>query len=224
MYNFQLFELATYVSGAEGLFYLNSVLYPGPGYNISFENGTTYYVENMANVISDLTGVRSGDDMFSRFFLPAPTSASGNRSTPTSSSSIGAPFSQPTGYPEPEIVNHGSNSIVGYYLDDSDAAVLSIISFEWPKLVGFQNLADQFLQQLKADGKKKLIIDLQGNDGGDALLAYDLFKQVCIPPWATSNSELKDTALSSRNTVGRVKHERFGSFANSRDTNPNRLS
>ena len=35
-----------------------------------------------------------------------------------------------------------------------------------------------FLNESRAAGKRRLIIDLQANGGGTILLAYDLFKQV----------------------------------------------
>jgi hypothetical protein len=42
----------------------------------------------------------------------------------------------------------------------------------------FQNTMRDFIRKSKAEGKTKMIFDLRGNGGGNAILGYDTFKQV----------------------------------------------
>lgn len=59
-----------------------------------------------------------------------------------------------------------------------DVAVLSIPTYESPDVQSFQNTMRDFIRKSKADGKTKMIFDLRGNGGGNAILGYDTFKQV----------------------------------------------
>lgn len=61
-----------------------------------------------------------------------------------------------------------------------DVAVLSVPSFVGTSEdeIPFQIVNTYFLNYAKAQGKKKLIIDVSANGGGTILQGYDLFK-VC---------------------------------------------
>lgn len=163
--------------------------YPGPETTLTFENGTTSTYPNIAQVRSSLTGVTSGEAFYQKFCNKSSplvgSSSSGSSSTeasPNVSSSDGSPIE---GYPAP-VISHPDNYIAGYYLPNSDVAVLSIPSFVGIPVPGatkqFQDVAQQFLAKSKAAGKRKLIIDVSANGGGTILLSFDLFKQVRNSP------------------------------------------
>jgi hypothetical protein len=59
-----------------------------------------------------------------------------------------------------------------------NVAILSIPSYESPNVQSFQNTMRDFIRKSKAEGKTKMIFDLRGNGGGNAILGYDTFKQV----------------------------------------------
>jgi Peptidase family S41 len=84
------------------------------------------------------------------------------------------------GYPAP-VLQHSAMLVAGYFLPNSDVAVLAIPSFD-PEVAGqgdeFQNLVTEFLALCKKEGKKKLIVDLSANLGGIILFGYDVFKQI----------------------------------------------
>lgn len=66
------------------------------------------------------------------------------------------------------------------FLNESSFAVLSVPSFsmQGPYAESFTNSVGKFLNLSREAGLQKIIIDLQGNGGGDAVLATDLFKHV----------------------------------------------
>lgn len=75
------------------------------------------------------------------------------------------------------------NLLSGYYLNETDlrdVAVLAIPSFEPDKYnmepAEFAGRATEFAIEAVRDGKKKLVIDLSGNPGGNLNLGMDLFK------------------------------------------------
>lgn len=55
---------------------------------------------------------------------------------------------------------------------------MSIPSYDAPDVQGFQNTMRDFIRKSRADGKTKMIFDMRGNGGGNAILGYDTFKQV----------------------------------------------
>ena len=68
-------------------------------------------------------------------------------------------------------------------MNDTSTGVLSIPSFEvYGDTVGtFSTTVNEFIHRSKAAGVKIIVLDLQQNAGGDALLAFDTFKQVEYP-------------------------------------------
>jgi hypothetical protein len=166
--------------------------YPGSQTSVKFENGTTITIDNLARVTQDFTGISSGTDVYTKYFsisddmsidLMNGKNLSSDPRFPSSKvahadkkQDIAAP-----GYPKP-ILRMSTNEAGGYYLEDpgyTDVAVLAVYSF-----VGgdgqqeFQNVTRGFLSQAKADGKKKLIIDVSANAGGTIWLGYELFAQL----------------------------------------------
>ncbi|KAL9109652.1 MAG: hypothetical protein Q9227_005689 [Pyrenula ochraceoflavens] len=70
--------------------------------------------------------------------------------------------------------------ITGYLLHENSTAVLSIPSFYAPDSVtedDFSQTISDFLAKSVSNGMTKVLIDLQGNTGGDTFLAIDTFKQ-----------------------------------------------
>jgi hypothetical protein len=86
------------------------------------------------------------------------------------------------GFPAPVIAGP-LNLINGFYIDAAgyeDVAVLQVPNFVASNSaeVPFQRLTQDFIPKALADGKTKLIIDLQANGGGTVLQGYDMFKQL----------------------------------------------
>lgn len=171
-------------------------IYPGANTTLTFANGTSVTNQNFARVLQDFTGIQSGADIYRTFFTPpadvpwmvgelvSSLEAASTTATPTSTSastptSTGIPA---PGYPSP-IVREMNNLNGGYYLSGEgyeDVAVLNVASFvgSIADEIPFQSVNTYFLQRARADGKKKLIIDLSANGGGTILQGYDLFKQL----------------------------------------------
>ncbi|KAF2641563.1 peptidase S41 family protein [Massarina eburnea CBS 473.64] len=176
---------------ASGVTYLGSFRtgsYQGPNTTMSFANGTTKSTMNLAVVIKDFAGVDNGPSFFKKFCSgPSPPSSSSSSATSSASATATATrtasstsTASPSGYPTPVVVNPNL-SIAGYHLNDTgynDLAILSIPSYESPDVQRFQNVMRDFIRMSKAAGKTKLIFDLRGNGGGNAILGYDSFKQV----------------------------------------------
>ncbi len=175
------------------------VFYPGDNTTISFENGTTTTISNTAMVISDFTGVDSGEAFFEKFcnleesLAPAPTSSV--EPSPTSST-IPTPTVMP-GYPSP-VAQDAAGSIAGYFLEDDDfaeVAILSIPTFSIPDFSGIQKALEDFLSLCKEQAKKKLIVDVQGNPGGVLVLAFEVFGQLLpgLEPLIAQNLRAHET-------------------------------
>ncbi|KAH6637724.1 hypothetical protein C7974DRAFT_355539 [Boeremia exigua] len=159
--------------------------YQGPNTTMEFANGTTFNQMNVAVVFGNFTGVNSGQTFFQQFCTgpkpvsqitqPAPTPSGNRTTTPTAT-----PTPSQIGYPKAEILNPNL-SIGGYYINGTgydNVAVLSIPSYDSPDVQSFQNVMRDFIRMCKAQGKTKMIFDMRGNGGGNAILGYDTFKQV----------------------------------------------
>jgi len=80
------------------------------------------------------------------------------------------------GYPDPQIQSE-DGTVAGYYLDSHpDVAVLTLSTF---LAFDFSEVVSKFLNASSGfDMKKKLVIDVSANGGGNIILAFDLFKQL----------------------------------------------
>ena len=178
-------------------------------YTYQFSNGSVSYFDNFA-VLSpglDFTGVDSGQALFDLVDLPPTTEASVTAAATTSSSSIPTATSSATattvtslaGYPSPVVI-HSEGYTSGYFLDNTSTAVLAV--------QGFTDTAEQasadteqqavvrdFLAECRKAGMTQLIIDLQGNGGGDVFVAYDMFKQLFPPLEPFGASRMRATPL-----------------------------
>lgn len=188
----------TFSGGGRGRY-----IYSGPTTTLTFSNGTTNNYTNFARVLKNFDGVQSGDDLYNTYFtypasdrdtdgqdysnitatitsVAASTATSAASATSTSMAVTTTTTLAAPGYPSP-VLRHSLNLNAGYYLDsEPDVAVLSVNSF-----VGtgddsveqeFQQVNQQFIQEAKAAGKTRLIIDVGANSGGTILQGYDLFK------------------------------------------------
>ena len=160
----------------------------------------------MLSSLVTFSGIKTGDDAFNAFCWTTTSPAT------TASSTVPEPAPEPTetsippalpttpGYPYPAI-KHSADSIAGYYLNDTgytDVAVLRVADFEPqndalynPQTYQqeFQMVEQKFLEACTQLGKKKLIIDLQGNPGGFIDSGTDFFAQLfpTEPPNSKSN-------------------------------------
>ncbi|ODA78334.1 hypothetical protein RJ55_05715 [Drechmeria coniospora] len=194
-YNSMFFEKATFAySGIKGAFSagsgIASIVYQGPNTTFSFTDGTTLAVENKANIVGDMAGVTDGSSFYLKFCdpfasrRPKKTKSSGttgkatsNEHTKRATDNRGALV---RGYPQPTVSSPDGN-VSGYYLAGKgleDVAVISLLSFKSNDRVRFQASVREFFRQSVAAGKTKLVIDLQGNDGGFSFLGYDFFRQL----------------------------------------------
>lgn len=214
-YNTIFAELAqATVQQGSGVFTTPGV-YPGPSTTLKFVNGTSRVIHNLAAVKRNLTGIRTGNDMYSSFCNPSSTAvvilsatslATQSTMTPqTFSKASPAPVPTSPGYPYP-VVKHSGNFVAGYFLNTTaheNVAILSIPSFD-PESVGgqlqFQQVVQKFLAEAKQANKTKLIVDLQANGGGVINLGLDTFAQLfpSIPP----NTQGEEAATVGLNILG----------------------
>ncbi|KAF2726946.1 hypothetical protein EJ04DRAFT_547474 [Polyplosphaeria fusca] len=152
---------------ASGVTFLGSFRtgrYQGPNTTISFANETTNTLINIAVVIGNFSGVDSGRALFDKFCNgPRPTTNTTATATRTTTATSVSTSSQ-TGYPQAAVI-HPNLSLGGYFLDDAGYNL-------------FQDTMRDFIRESVRQNKTKLIVDLRGNGGGNAILGYDSFKQL----------------------------------------------
>ena len=151
-----------FADGTTGIFFGNST-------TLEFANGTVTTYNNTATSTNDFSNVDSGLAFYEAF-------CTGNVSETTATTPDPRAL-----YPFTKIVDD-TGSIAGYFLNDtnSDTAVLSIQTFATgmaPSRSAQQTLTT-FLEACRSASKTNLIIDLSSNNGGNALLPFDFFKQV----------------------------------------------
>ena len=188
--------------------------YPGAKTIVTFANGTTTPYDNYATVGADLLeGVETGEDAYNSWIwlTDAPAAATSSvpvepNPEPTSSETtrISKPLPTVPGYPYPAI-KHSADSIAGYFLNDSDfkdVAVIRVDGFDAsddprfdPKTYQeeFQMVEQKFLEACAQLGKKKLIVDLQGNGGGYIDSGTDFFAQLFPTQAPNSKSNMRAT-------------------------------
>ena len=147
--------------------------------SLTFANGTTSNVGITAELVhsaaQDLPHNSTG---YYKYLKPTTTASSPGSSTETPKHS-----NLPLGpaYPSP-IVKHDFNFIQGFFLNEtenSDVAVLSVPSFfalGESNITEFTMTADKFLKKSRSAGKRRLIVDIRNNGGGDVDLGYNLFQ------------------------------------------------
>ncbi|KUJ18450.1 uncharacterized protein LY89DRAFT_615243 [Mollisia scopiformis] len=174
-----------------------SWIYPGPNTTITFANGTAFTVFNKAAVIGDFSGVTDGNSFYQKFCMGTPTTTVNSTTTSvatpsTTSSATSTAVVSAIGYPLPVVIS-SDQQVSGYYLPNSTVAVLSMISFDPTVPIQFQQVVQKFLASAKADGKKKLIVDLAANGGGLILQGYDTFRMLFPQIVQDGNTRFRDT-------------------------------
>ncbi|KAI1748140.1 hypothetical protein F4782DRAFT_384659 [Xylaria castorea] len=106
---------------------------------------------------------------------------------------------------QPDLSTTGGGYLSGYFLRDSSIAVLSIPSFDeyGDAINSFQRTVQAFIQQARAAGMTKVVIDVQQNVGGQPLLAIDAFQRFFpnIQPFAGSRMRAHYAANVMGSTV-----------------------
>ena len=225
-------------AAADGPF-VNPQIYDGPETVFQFANGSNATFDNLAMIPSShpFTNVTDGPSFFNKFcqgpgFLP--TRTNDKRAASSTPASL-LPFRTATGYPKPVIVQ-SSLQFQGYFLDDndySDVAVLVTPGFhatigpgtnETNQYIESQKMLWSFFASCRNAGKKKLVIDLRGNQGGFVDLGFELFKQLfpSIEPYGASRyraseafqvfSEALADVVGNSNSIPRVNYTNYTSF------------
>ncbi|CAI6329246.1 unnamed protein product [Periconia digitata] len=164
----------SFTGGGRGRF-----VYPGATTTLKFANGSSYTMENYASVWQTFRGIATGEDLANKFFTYSATAAASAQAVHAEADDV-----TPAAPGFPKAVVPGPGGIInGFYIDSpghKDVAVLQVINFvtvdSWEE--PFQQTSQKFFAKALADGKTKLIIDLQANGGGTILQGYDLFKQL----------------------------------------------
>jgi len=196
LYNNVFYELAQVSLGSSGTVTgmftgggRGRYVYPGDTTTLKFANGSEYTMQNYARPSINLRGINSGEDIAKKWFSWG-TANDGTASVKTtesdkpeiiSTAAVNAAGSAP-GYPVP-IVAGPVNLINGFFIDSPGYEHVAVLSI--PNFVGavqyenwFQQTTQEFIPKALAEGKTKLILDVQANGGGTILQGYDLFKQL----------------------------------------------
>ena len=164
-----------YFSGSARFGYI----YPGTNTTIGFKDGTSRTFTATSKVLADFSGVTDGESAYKKFCNPNPPAAPEVVATTTASPLVAPTATPAPGYPIPDVIS-SDHVVSGYFLnstENSDVAVLSMLSFEPSVPAEFQATVQQFLADAKAAGKKKIVIDVSANGGGYILQGYDTFRQ-----------------------------------------------
>lgn len=228
LYNNVFYELAQVSLGASGsgtgMFTgggRGRWVYPGATTTLKFANGTESTMQNSAHVSISFRNINSGEDLAAKWFSwGSPGDFSNIDAQNAQKESIeeistfaldGATAAAP-GFPTP-VIPGPMNLINGFYIEGEgyeDIAVLQVPNFVGSSSAAlqFQRLSQQFIPKALADGKTRLIIDLQANGGGTILQGYDLFKQLFpnLEPYGASRFR----AIEAVDLIG-VAYSEFGS-------------
>lgn len=188
------------ILGVSDVFSAGATFYPGDNLTITFENGTSPINDNWYAfyINSDYTGpLRTGGDFYNYFVLgllpasynevPLPqvfnyTFASGEDLADYTVANWSG--TTQNAYPsDPITVQAGLAAgglggwVTGYVFDDISTGVLSIPSFDQygQDVASFYAAVSFFLGNISETNTQKVIVDLQGNAGGNILLALTTF-------------------------------------------------
>lgn len=212
-----------------------STFYPGDSLKFTLQNGTEIKTQwlALANIPFNAPQINSSQDFYDFFvtneipaddlddfdyggdssdFSKRENPSANDQDPPKTNSWSNSAYPSKADVHQPDLGTGGY--ITGYFLRDSAIAVLSIPSFEMTAqaISSFSTTIGLFISESKKAGMKKVIIDLQQNQGGEALLATDAFKQFfpSIEPYGGSRLRAFDssdalgrtyTSYTSRNNV-----------------------
>ncbi|KAG4412855.1 hypothetical protein IFR04_014016 [Cadophora malorum] len=228
---------AQVIQGMPSIWGGGSTFYPGEELVIGFENKTTVTTPWKGIFLGDseTRPLETGGDFYNSFVLgwwpasydpePLPEDeedeedeSSAVTSSQTSPTATSTAIPSPTAwnnaaYPSPDIAQEnlgtfGGGFLSGYFLQDN-IAVLSIPSFqEFGDTVDeYSSVVGRFISTAHSRGMKKVVIDLQRNFGGDALLAIDTFRHFFpkIDPYGGSRLRAQPAA----NVMGKAMTDYF---------------
>lgn len=158
--------------------------WPGAAsYTLKFANGTSFDVETSAVWPSRNGPMRykNGQELFSTSCLTTQEEkvfGTHPRGGPPNHAHL--PPGGPEAFPQPFVHHPETGSLQGYFLDSlglADVAVLQIPHFRVENDVkGLTETVVHFLTELAAKNVTRLVIDLSGNNGGEVVPAFHLFK------------------------------------------------
>ncbi|CAO2658759.1 Nn.00g064820.m01.CDS01 [Neocucurbitaria sp. VM-36] len=182
--------------------------FDGNSTDVTWTNGTSASVLNIATTQFDFSRVSDGASFFQQFCTGAISGASSSSASTKNFISRAAPGPVPriptgiyhrrnkrqtiptSGTYASAVAEASSGVVAGYFLNGDgydDIAVLKIISFSNPEPSSidetefnneFQATVQSFLEQATSEKKSKLIIDLRENGGGNTNLLLDAFMQL----------------------------------------------
>ncbi|KAJ5539423.1 hypothetical protein N7513_007755 [Penicillium frequentans] len=215
-----------------GLF-SNPAIWPGANHTLHYANGTSQVVKTVLEV-KDWQW-KSGKSLYNHWCLPSSNSKRSLSSLKVSKRSSDS--KGPSGYPTPQSSTLDF-SVMSFFPESSnlkDAAVLAIPTFEW--VFGQPDvLARDFIVKAAKEGKKKMIIDLQGNGGGLISAGWNLFRLFfpdqevysatrfraheginfigeAVARLPINNSDIKDNILNWKENVTPDQKDGFSSWA-----------
>ncbi|KAF7532411.1 hypothetical protein G7054_g8000 [Neopestalotiopsis clavispora] len=204
-----------------------ATFYEGHWLNFTFANGTTLPTPWVAIYTNtEFTGpLTTGGDYFNYFVLgfvppsidevPLPPMWNYTASDDSEDTSIVVARSFENGwdnitggeYPKADVLQdelESSGWFTAYFLDDISTAVLSMPSFDEAgfAIQNFSSAVGDALTQAQDKNLTRLIIDLQGNQGGQPLLAFSTFRSIFpgVEPFAGSRRRSHELA----NALGSV--------------------
>ncbi|PQE32043.1 peptidase S41 family protein [Rutstroemia sp. NJR-2017a WRK4] len=198
-YNQVFYSLPSVVyTGSKGSFVVGGHLYgfPTDTLTYSFANGTDITAKLAATTYNDLSSIKSGKDLFNLVDLPSTSSTTTKIKRDTTTLHIKRNSQKVTslqGYPTPVVI-HPDGYVSGYFLNGTKTAVLVMQGFidadesDPDTMILQQDTIKTFLAKCKSAQMEKLIVDVQGNGGGDIFNGYDAFKQLfpTIEPFGAS--------------------------------------
>jgi hypothetical protein len=189
LYNNVFYELAqislgtmgsgtgTFTGGGRGRW-----VYPGATTTLTFANGSSYTMENYARPSIPFRNIATGQDLADKWLTFGATESIPRTELDADTAVAEAATDVTPGFPTP-VAAGPSKLINGFYISApgyEDVAVLQVPNFVGSSSaeIAFQELTKNFIPKALADGKTKLVIDLQANGGGTVLQGYDMFKQL----------------------------------------------
>lgn len=163
LYNTMFYSPALYAAnkgdwqgyyGGSGRF---GFLWPGPNTTVVFENGTTRTYKTTARVVGDFSGISDGTSFYDKYCngtvpvteVATPTTP-GPTSTPTAAPTGNLTAPPPLGYPTPVVIA-SDQSAAGYFLPNSDVAVLALLTYAPEIPAEFQLAVQTLISEAKGE-------------------------------------------------------------------------
>ncbi|KAJ4113926.1 hypothetical protein NW768_011456 [Fusarium equiseti] len=165
-------------------------VYPGETTTLKFQNGSKVEMRNNAQVTGNWTGVVDAKTFFTKLCPKVFSNGEESDATVDSRKKPGptgeesrlasiADDSRLPGYPKPVAISD-DKSASGYFLEGPEFDEVAVLVLTGMSLVAAssQKTVQEFYAAAKRAGKKKLVVDVQVNEGGFVSYAYDMFRQL----------------------------------------------